>query len=365
MVLTSRLCRSLSACAATLFVSLCAVPAALADPAQPNANQAPCGTSFNPYDYSPAALSACGITTTPLSGISAMPDGGLSYNYNQAGGTTTHEYVLPSGFDGLTASPAELRAYGLPEEPTNSLPAAGAWSAMMAHFHLAPPPPFLAQLPQSEAPNATDFEHAGYYATGGPGTFTYETTSYYEGNYNNTVCTSNGGGEAYIWGGIQSTSGALGQDGTAHNVPGLSNHEAWYSTMSGNSYTTVGMAFSASANDQMLTSAQWTGSSWSFLVWDYSKNNGASTSGVGGDYRGERAEAIVENPDIDAGTLADFGSLQFTSVYTNVAPFPGNGLAGENPTGFSMMGQKGQTLAQTGGISAPGSFVVNWVACGP
>jgi hypothetical protein len=105
--------------------------------------------NWNPYDGTAAQATACGLTVYPLIRTTALPDGGMSYVYQEASGTTTTENIPPKGFNALDATPSERALYGIPAEP----PAGNS----VAHAHwlmevggiksFVQPPPFLYSVP--------------------------------------------------------------------------------------------------------------------------------------------------------------------------------------------------------------------------
>lgn len=102
---------------------------------------APCGTSFNPFDYSAAADAACGLSVFPREKTIRLRDGGMSYYYD-VDGTQTVYNVPPKGFNFSTASSAELKQYGIPPKPMNPKALAN-WKHMLSHLHIITPPPFI------------------------------------------------------------------------------------------------------------------------------------------------------------------------------------------------------------------------------
>jgi hypothetical protein len=65
-------------------------------------------------------------------------------------GARTVILVPPPSFDPATATPAQLKAYGIPRRPTHASPAAqAAWQRMVEHMHFTQPPPAIIQAPDA------------------------------------------------------------------------------------------------------------------------------------------------------------------------------------------------------------------------
>lgn len=134
-----------SLCAAAGVAMVLAAASATAT-AAPISAPPDCNSSYNPYDYTPAALQECGVKTFPLTSVTDLPGGGATYNYDMGHGVVAHMTMPPAGFDALTASDAQLAEYGFPARPTDPAQLA-TWEQAMSHVTVAAPPPFLVELP--------------------------------------------------------------------------------------------------------------------------------------------------------------------------------------------------------------------------
>ncbi len=96
-----------------------------------------CGHISNLYAASLAQLHACGLTEIPLSSVTALPGGGKSYHYRQPDGQIASVIQAPRGFNGLTASRAEDRAYGVPSAPPRHSAGYVRWKQLVGGHYAA------------------------------------------------------------------------------------------------------------------------------------------------------------------------------------------------------------------------------------
>ncbi len=272
----------------------------------------PCGGSYNPYEYTAADAQACGLNVIPLSGSALLPDGGTRYDYIAGSGAVTHISVPPAGFDPTTATASEIALYNLPPRPAD-LNQLAAWDTQFAKVKFVPAPSFLVELPNVHA-DTTSNNWSGYGITGNQNQFNVTGVGYYEPTFGGSRCTTNA---EVTWSGIGgwSPSDPLGQDGTAHNVPYMANHQAWYEV-----YPLEGiipLSLTASAADYMTDYTSWYTSPdrYGGFVQDLTQNTiiNWSQDVASNYYSGDSAEAIAERPTINGGlaNLSNFGTMTF------------------------------------------------------
>jgi hypothetical protein len=80
---------------------------------------APCGQSYDPYDYTRSALSACGVPTVPLTRTQPLLGGGKAYIYEIDSNFSFAIPIPPPGFDIANATAAQLTEYDLPSRPSD------------------------------------------------------------------------------------------------------------------------------------------------------------------------------------------------------------------------------------------------------
>ena len=137
-------------------------------------------------------------------------------------------------------------------------------------------------------------------------------------------CTTNA---EVTWSGIGGWTGSdpLGQDGTAHNVPNLANHQAWYEV-----YPLEGIEalnLTANASDYMTAYTSWYTSPDRYggfvqdltqsTIIDWSQDVSSSY------YSGDSAEAIAERPTINGvlANLSNFGTMSFIGANADGSTF--------------------------------------------
>lgn len=313
-----------------------------------------CNGIADPYAASGAQLQACGFTQVPQSGTTALPGGGVSYNYTLPDGQTYSIDQTPPAFNPLTASAAEDSAYGLPPAPPMSSPGYASWLTM-ANSPWAPatPRPYLVVADQPTttttpgiSPNLTVKPNGSWagYSQAGSG-WTEAEAAYYEPHLGNTSCSNPG---VSFWAGIGIQGNALGQDGTwsGNGAPGL--HQVFFENLPN------GAAFPgvvAYAGYPVLANVQYQGSN----SWTYNINvNGTNhIFGGTGNYDGSIVEAIAERPIVGSGNVP---LLNFQSI--NINALVGRGLGEMSPTNQWVM----TNYATTGSINN-GDFTVTQNHC--
>ena len=323
-----------------------------------------CNSSFDPYSYSQAAVSACGYQTYPRGAVRALAGGGDSYDYDVQG-VNVRFYVPPASFNPATATNAQLDEYGFPERPAATPDSAGAlstWQTQMSTW--AGPesaPPFLAES-NAQSDTVWSYNWSGYSLTAKAGTFTHAETWYVEPSYGSSVCSSNA---ASIWAGIggYNDGGTVSQNGTAHNVPGIGNHQAWWEVWPYNNMTAVGLyghpGYEFDASVRRLSTG------WRYYFYDYYSRKTVTLDVTIAAYDGKTAEAVAERPTINGNWsyLSNFGTLHFDETLVNGEPL--NSQPGGSARHGIHMNAKvtGDTLAEPSDISGDGAFTVNQEHC--
>jgi hypothetical protein len=326
-----------------------------------------CGTSFDPFDYTPQALSACGIQTFPLTSQAALPGGGTTYNYDEGNGVVVSVPVPPTGFDPLTATAAQLAEYGIPTAADLNV-TGQSWTELMTHAQAAPPPPFQVSLPNVHADTTYTSVWSGYADTGSAGQFIGAESLYQEPSFNNYTCP---GSQEVTWAGIGGYSGSsLGQDGTAHYVSGLANHQAWYEVYPLETIQALNLVSTASHYVLATTGVSFSPTTYGFIVYDLTTDTYASTVQTVSPsyYSGDSAEGIGERPSYGyvPTSLSNFGALTFVGSYGMGTNGVWEGLDTGTRHGIHMTSNglsTGTPLAAPGGIGAGGAFTDTWQNC--
>jgi hypothetical protein len=338
--------------------------AAVVNPGIASSAAAPldCSSSFNPYSFTPAQLSSCGITTFPQASTNGLAAGGSTVNYT-VNGDLVQILIPPAGFDPSTASAAQLDQYGFPPPPKDP-DALAQWQAMMSNWAgSAPAPPFLAET-TGTADTIYFSNWSGYMVTGPSGRFTQASTNYDEPTFGSSRCSTN---SEVTWAGIGGPGGtAIGQDGTAHNFPGLANHQAWWEVVPDVKVTAINLTTAAGHN--FFASTRRITGGYQFFVEDMATNSSQALNVNTSSYSGVSAEAIAERPTLDVGgltNLSNFGTLTFTQSLAN-----GNGINTYNPSGIrhgvhmtSNGSSTGTPLADPSAIGSGGSFTDTQKSC--
>ncbi len=310
-----------------------------------------CNSSFDPYAYTQAAVSACGYRTFPLLAVNALPGGGSSYDY-RVNGARVRFYVAPKGFDPSTATAAKLNEYGFPPRPTHADAAAlSRWQAQMEAWKGAvTPPPFLSETHVSND-SVTSPNWSGYAVTGSAGTYTHAEAWFIEPQYYSSRCSTNA---ESTWAGLGGYYGDdLGQDGTAHNEPGLGDGQAWWEIVPG--YNAVPVNLYGHYPYQFDASVRWLGNAYRFYMYDYDSGTTVALDVGSSTYSGDSAEAIAERPTINKSysNLSNFETLVFTQTEANDVYFNNYSPSGIRH-GIHMT--NGDDLADPNTISSYGYF---------
>lgn len=317
-----------------------------------------CDSSFNPYDYSRSAVSACGYQTFPLVTVQALPGGGSSYNY-LVHGLKVSFLMPPKGFSPSTATNAKLNEYGFPARP-NTVTAENKWDAQIRAWKgAATPPPFLAET-HASADSVYASSWSGYAVTGSPGTYTHAETWYIEPTYYSSVCSTNA---EVTWAGLGGYSeDDLGQDGTGSGVPGMADHQAWWEIYP--DYDIVPVDFFGHSGYLFDASTRWLGNAYRFFLYDYESGTTDAFDVSSSTYSGESAEAIAERPRINGSPsyLSNFGTLTFSAAQANNVGFDQYSPTGTRH-GIHMIDANGNDMADPSGIGANGYFTDTQHSC--
>jgi hypothetical protein len=330
--------------------------------AAPRATTLDCNSSFDPYAYTQAQVSACGYQTFAQTSVTAMVGGGSSYQYT-VNGVTVAFLVPPANFHPATATAAQLDEYGFPAKPAASDTSdLTTWTKQMTGWKGAvTPPPFLA-VSNTTANTVYTQNWSGYAVTGGQGTYTHAEAWYVEPSFGGSVCSTNA---EVTWagiGGYYGSSDDLGQNGTAHNVPGVGNHQAWWEIIP--FYSIVPINFYGHAGYLFDASTRWLGNGYRFYFYDYYSGTTDALNVDDAAYSGDSAEAIAERPKVGNSftNLSNFGTLEFQSTQAN-----GVGLdqySGSGPRhGVHMVDSGGKDMADPSDITGGGSFGVSQKSC--
>ncbi len=310
-----------------------------------------CPVGVSPYSLSSEALAACGDHLLPRRSTTTLPGGGSQANYMESNGTETSVTVPPPSFDAATASPAELRLYGIPPEPAADSPEYPKWKQMIdGPMYWAPAPEALVEVPPvsrretestspdsgektteppSSATTGSDSRWSGYMDWNGGGCsgicspiYTHSTGYFIEPASSNTTpgCTDVA---SYTWAGIggwHSNESTLAQDGTGQQAPNLGPDEAFYEVVHPNEGGggTIATKFHASPGEYFIADTEYTGSDkYSFYMYNYETHRPFRTTATGALW-GKTAEFIVERPR--EHNLYNFKSVTFQG-FTNGKAF--------------------------------------------
>lgn len=319
-----------------------------------------CHSSFNPYAYPRAAVSACGYQTFSRTAVHGLPGGGSRYDY-RVHGVRVRFYVPPKGFNPSTASNAKLNEYGFPVRPAAAA-TEKIWNAQMRSWKGAvKPPPFLAES-HASADTVYYYNWSGYAVTGSRGNYTHAEAWYIEPTYYSSACSTNAEVTWAGLGGYNGSGDALGQDGTAHGVPGVGNHQAWWEIVPG--YNIVPVNFYGHNGDLFDASTRWLGNGYRFYLYDYGSGTTDAFDVSSSTYSGDSAEAIAERPTINGSfsNLSNFGTMTFSETQANGIGMDQYSASGTRH-GIHMIDTSGNDMADPSGIGSAGYFTDTQHSC--
>ncbi len=337
-----------------------------------------CPMNSDPYHASSTVLQACGTSALPEQSTTKLPYGGTQYNYEQPNGQIVSLTVPPSSFDAAKASPSELETFGIPAEPPASSPEYPKWKAMISNgIHFATPPTVLYEVPEEKEESANPLlggstalaspptapsaglsgNWSGYIDWNGKGTSNHATGYFVEPSEHTPTCEKQG---SYTWAGIGGWANEhLGQDGTAQDVTGIGNHQAWWEVLPESPevgpkkfvmpevFATPGHWFEADTEYKGKEE-------YSFFV-DNFANGKASHATAHGSPDANVNEFIIERP---AGySLFNFHSVAFQG-YTN-----GKAFAQNKTEIVTLVNEKGEVNASPTAISSKYAFTDNFKSC--
>ena len=275
---------------------------------------------------------------TPIS-VTALPDGGASYNYAMSDGTTCSVLVPPKNFKPLKATDAQLVEYGFDPRPTDPILLA-QWTAEMKTWKgCANPKKLFQKKGKVTTPNQTVNATAGVDADNNiwSGVIdTPESSGTFSGGFRHvegyyTMPTKlDPAANTYesTWvglGGYYSASGQkLLQCGTMMSpLNGKAAYGDWYEWVgpNGTGVNAQSMGLSVSPGDSLEQKVDYNGSTGYTTFYSYDITKGVSKTVVGSSSYyydgGHSAEWVDERPKISnvVQQLANFGSVKWTSCY--------------------------------------------------
>jgi DNA-binding beta-propeller fold protein YncE len=259
--------------------------------------------------------------------------------------------VPPPSFDAATASPAELRLYGIPPEPAADSPEYPKWKQMIdGPMNWAPAPEALVEVPPvtrretestspisgentteppSSATTGLDSRWSGYMDWNGGGcsgicspTYTHSTGYFIEPASNNTTpgCTEVA---SYTWAGIggwHTLESTLAQDGTGQQAPNLGPDEAFYEVIhpKEEGQGTIAAHFKATPEYYFTADTEYVGNNkYTFYMYNWATHQPYHATATGALW-GKTTEFVVERPR--KHNLYNFKSVTFQG-FTNGKAF--------------------------------------------
>lgn len=226
---------------------------------------------------------------------------------------------------------------------------------MVSSLHFVIPPTTLVSVNLES--NITSSNWSGYINTSNEQIYNTAQAYWTEPTLQASRCSQN---SATFWAGLgRFNSKQLAQDGTALNVPGFGEHQAWSevlptqsSMVAANLYTTPGAQF--------VSSVTYEGNN-NFSFYMYNFATGQATSFVVNAYGcdGSTAEYIAERPTTNGtiDNLSNFGTIDFISAETN-----GNSIGTYGHSAITMT-DGNTTLAIPSALYGGSSFSVTQHAC--
>jgi hypothetical protein len=346
------------------------------------ASEPSCTSSYDPYTVSQATLERCGDTVYPLASKTVATASHAAVegaNPAETIGATTYTYdfdgaevysVTPSaGFDAATASAAQLRDYGVPEEPSKaSEPEAWQkWDEMVHNLKFVQPPSRLISIPVTASYQKSN-NWSGVVDTPVSGiSYDEAVTQFIQPTPEYTPCTPNA---AVFWAGIGGDwhgSQTLTQDGTSVDVAGLGQNQGWWEILPAGLVAVPWYATAGNGTFTQAVVAYQLNDQWSMTL--YNQSTGAMwASGIkDGPIDAQTAEYIAERPrygDYEGREglpgLTKYGYMKFTVSETNsknMYEYPNESVQMEQgSTGNLVSGNPGDILASTQEYWGTGGF---------
>jgi alpha-tubulin suppressor-like RCC1 family protein len=257
---------------------------------------------FNALVATDSQLQACNMTKIPLTDRQTFPDGGSLYQYDLGDGQVVSLPQTPTGFNAVTASPAQDSEYLVPPAPPVLSPGYAAWQQSVAdwgadtgHPAYLVLPPESGSLGSESGSGIPGHTWAGYIEFGSD--WTEAQAKYTEPSIAQAQCSH---AQVSFWAGIGGyLTGHLGQDGTASGVSGFPDHSAWYEVLPAlmlpfENPQDNDVPVEASTGQSVTATTYYDGGGhWAFTIKIGSRTFGAALTGA---YDGSTAEAIVERP---------------------------------------------------------------------
>jgi hypothetical protein len=332
------------------------------------AGPANCNSSFDPYHYTRAAVSACGYKTFPLLATSKLPGGGTMYEYHM-NGKPVKTYRPPAGFRPYSASNAKLAEYGFPPRPTNPS-ALAVWRTEMRSWRGSAPAPRFLMETHTRADTTYSNIWAGYAIQDlGGNFFTHAEGWYTEPTIYGSRCSHT---LEVSWAGIgaYTGSGILAQNGTVYDSSGAYNHQAWWEILP-DYPSIVPIPFYGHPGYVFDASTRWLGNNaYRFWFYDYYSHTTDVFDVSDFYYDPVSAEVIIERPQVNnvPTNLSNFGTWSVANAAANGAwfntypPSSANSLTIRH--GVHMASKTtGNDLADPSNIGSGGYFTVSQHNC--
>jgi hypothetical protein len=330
------------------------------------AGPADCHSSFDPYHYTQAAVSACGYKTFPRLATRNLAGGGSVYEYNM-NGKIVKTYRPPAGFRPYSASNAQLAKYGFPSRPAN--PAALAvWRAEMRNWKgSAPAPRFLVET-HMRADTQYSNVWAGYRIQDLSGNFfTHAEGWYTEPTIYSSRCAHT---VEVSWAGIGGWgTNVLAQNGTLYDSSGAANHQAWWEIVP--EYSIVPIPFYGHPGYVFDASTRWLGNNaYRFWFYDYYSHTTDVFDVSSLYYDPDSAEVVIERPTVNnaPANLSNFGTWSVAESQANglgfdtYPPTSSNSITIRHGVHMSS-NTTGNDLADPSNIGSGGNFTVSQHNC--
>ena len=275
-----------------------------------------CGLPVDPYKSSMSEVKRCGLHTFPRRAVKKLPDGGKEYIYNVEGLKTI--YLVPSsGFDPTKASAKRLSEYGFPKRPANRA-ARKRWTGRVRGLQVATPPPTLAE---ANARMSIRFYNWSGYTTKSSRHNRYFSVwgRWIEPSFHPSACRHNSLG---IWAGLggwsPSAGAPLAQDGTAHGVGGLANHQGWSEVLP-KQRRIIAQPIRATPGKLFQAHVRRIRGGFHFTMHNFHTHKSVNFVVRSRRYNGRTAELIAERPSVNGKFthLSNFKTLRVKSVLVN------------------------------------------------
>ena len=294
--------------------------------------------------------------------------GATTYTYD-VNGNTVWTVIPPAGFDAMTASPSQLRDYGVPPEPsaTEEPEAHSQWEGMLHKLKFAQPPNEMITIPDSASYLTTE-NWSGLLNTPESGVAYEEAVArYVQPIPESTPCSPNA---AVFWAGIGGAWGGsrtLTQDGTAVNERGLGQNQGWWEILPENEVAVNFFATPDNGYTQAVVAYQ-LNDIWSMTLWNANTGELWSSGSKAGLLDGQTAEYVAERPHYENYEgrngfpgLTKYGYMKWEEDLTNSRnpyEYPNESIEMVQGKKENLVsGHEGDILASTQEYKAVGSFV--------